>query len=120
MKNTLSIFILMGFLTIPLCASDVPSKFTVDRESTVSAQQEFDTDKAQLPTSLKAFVTDFGTWPKDERAKISIIGLSFMISDLSKERHAPYEGSIGFWIDCCAQTQAQRVVLINCVKYLQK
>lgn len=118
MKNTLSL--LISFFALPLCASNVPDKDPVSQEDITSEQQEFEANKAQLPTSLKTFVTDFETWPKEDKSKVSISGLSFMISGLSKERQAPYEGSIGYWIDCRTQTQTQRVAFINCLKYLQK
>lgn len=75
--------------------------------------------KTQLPASLKAFVTDFETWSKEDRAKISIHDLSFKISGLSAEKQTPYDGCIGLWIDCRTQTQMQRVSLIACLKYLQ-
>jgi hypothetical protein len=117
MKNILLLSLLIAR---PFYASDMPGETPVFQEGAVLEQQKFEANKAQLPTSLKVFVTDFGTWPKEDKTKISINGLSFIISGLSKERQAPYEGSVGYWIDCRTQTQAQRVAFINCIKYLQK
>lgn len=80
---------------------------------------DFESAKSALPASLKDFITDFGTWPKDQRNSITIFGLSFMMSNNPK-RDAKYDGSLGCWIDCRTRTQEQRVNLINCMRHLQQ
>ena len=69
---------------------------------------------------LKTFISDFETWQKEDKAKITINGLSFMISGLDQAKQDPYKGNIGYWIDCRTQTQEQRVLFIDCLKYLQE
>lgn len=83
-------------------------------------QKIFEANKAKLPASLRTFLDDFQSWSNEDKAKIEIVGLSFVISGLNAEKQAPYEGSIGYWIDCRTNTQQQRQLFIRCLKHLQK
>ncbi len=96
-----------------------PTQEETEEEQTIANRETFEFYKDQLPTSLKMFVTDFETWSKEDKAKVTIIDLNFMISGLSDEKHAAYDGNIGYWIDCRTQTQHQRTYFIFCLKYLQ-
>jgi hypothetical protein len=119
-KNMKIVLSLLSLVALPLCASDEPKDVPAAQENTSAQQREFESNKAQLPASLKGFVSDFATWPKEDKAKIEISGLSFMVSGLSEARKAPYEGNVGLWIDCRTRTQAQRVAFINCLQHLKK
>src|SRR5436190_17776046 len=94
-----NILFLLSLSIIPLYAYEDLKK-PVTQEKKLDVQQLFEIHKDQLPIGLKTFLNDFETWPKEDKAKISIRGLSFMISDLNKEKHTPYGGNIGYWIDC--------------------
>lgn len=76
--------------------------------------------KDNLPTSLKGFVTDFQTWSKQDKEKISIFGSSFLIKGLSEEKEKEYENNLGNWIDSRTQKQNQRDNLIICLQYLKQ
>ena len=84
------------------------------------SKETFEICKNNLPGHLKCFVTNFATWPKEDKDKIQILGLGFTISGLDKERTASYDSNVGYWIDCRTQTQAQRVNFITCLKHLQQ
>jgi hypothetical protein len=91
-----------------------------DNTEADSQQKIFEENKSKLPVSLRAFLDDFQSWPKEDKDKIEIFGLSFVISQLSAEKEARYGGSIGYWIDCRTNSQQQRQLFISCLKHLQK
>lgn len=120
MNIRLSIVFFLGVFTIATHASEAPKEMPASREGLTPQRQEFESNKSKLPAGLKTFVSDFETWSAEDKDTIEIYNLSFVISGLSEARQAPYDGSIGFWIDCRTRTQTQRVLLIDCLKYLQK
>ncbi|HEX2978279.1 MAG TPA: hypothetical protein VHO47_04130 [Candidatus Babeliales bacterium] len=108
-----------------LCNVSIFGGGTYSKNSELNAnhqisETEFKTCKENLPVKLKQFVEDFSNWPKEDKDKIKINGLSFMISGLSKEKEAAYDGNLGYWIDCRTITQSHRENLIFCLQYTKQ
>ena len=119
-KLTITLYCLMTALSLFGGGKKVPTDSSnVEEEIT---QEQFTQYKNYFreESDLRKFICDFEQWPKEERQKIRISGLSFMIDSNIPQAQAYEDGNLGLWIDSRTQTQNQRVALIFALKYLQK
>lgn len=107
------IFLSILFISLNNLASEIKS-------TQINSKEQFELYKKSLPTELQNFVNEFENWSKEDQEKIEIFGLSFSISELSPEKQSPYEGSIGYWIDCRTNNPIIRTIFIYCLEYIQK
>ncbi len=92
----------------------------VEEETITQEQFEQFKNCFRKESDLGKFICDFEQWPREERQKIKISGLNFMIDSNIPQAHTYEGGNLGLWIDCRTQTQKQRVALLYALKYLQK
>ena len=112
--------LLLFLLSSPLWAMQKDQQQTSEEDTVEITNEQFEALKNGLPPSLKGFVEEFKDWSQEEKNKIEIRGLSFVISNLT-EGHQKREGNdLGYWIDCRTNTQQKRERLIYSLQYLQR
>lgn len=82
--------------------------------------REIEETRGLCPRNLQEFIDDFAGWPQEEKEKLIIKGLSYLISNnINAEIKKKYGGNIGFWIDCRTPTLRVRDPFMRCLSLLQ-
>jgi len=94
MRNTL-LTLSFSLLCSTIFAVNDPS----NQSDVIISQEDFESCKKDLSPALLSFVSDFETWPQQDKDKIVIMGLTLMVDrKLDQKITSKYENNVSSWI----------------------